>query len=78
VGQRAERLRSLLGDEARTLPELALRFCLAPDEVSTVIPGMRTADHARANVAVADGRKLSAGLRSRLAEHAWERNWYGN
>ncbi len=62
--------------EARTLAELALRFCLSQPEVATVIPGMRRAEHARANAAVSDGRALSPDLLARLADHAWEKNWY--
>jgi aryl-alcohol dehydrogenase-like predicted oxidoreductase len=73
---RADALRVLLGDEATSLAELALRFCLSRPEVSTVIPGMRRAEHARANAAVADGRALSPALLARLDEHAWEKNWY--
>jgi aryl-alcohol dehydrogenase-like predicted oxidoreductase len=76
VQQRACRLEELLGDEAATLPELALRFCLAHDSVSTVIPGMRTVRHVESNVAVSDGRRLSPGLREKLRAHAWERNFY--
>jgi aryl-alcohol dehydrogenase-like predicted oxidoreductase len=69
-------LRQLLGSEARTLPELALRYCLAHPAVSTVIPGMRTRAHVRANCAVSDGRHLSDGLLAELAQHAWLRNFY--
>ncbi len=78
--QEAERhaaaLAELLGEEAATLPELALRFTLSRPEVSTVIPGMRRAKHVNANASVADGRPLSRALLSRLATHAWEKNWY--
>lgn len=73
---RAGRLRALLGDEAATLAELALRFCLSRPEVSTVIPGARRPEHARANMSAADGRPLSPALLARLAEHAWDKNWY--
>lgn len=74
---RAAALKPLLGQEAATLPELALRFCLSNPAVSTVIPGMRREEHARANAAVSDGRLLSRHMLERLAEHAWEKNWYG-
>ena len=60
----------------RTLPELALRFCLSNYDVSTVIPGMRHAEHARRNAAVSDGRHLSDALRDTLRGHAWNKNWY--
>ncbi len=76
AARRAEALAALLGEEAATLPELALRFCLAREEVSTVIPGMRRAAHVRANAAVSDGLTLSAGMLRRLEAHAWAKNWY--
>jgi aryl-alcohol dehydrogenase-like predicted oxidoreductase len=76
VARRADALAALLGDEAETLPELALRFVLSRPEVSTVIPGMRRPEHAKANAAVSDGRALSPALLAHLASHAWDRNWY--
>jgi aryl-alcohol dehydrogenase-like predicted oxidoreductase len=78
AARRAAALRGLLGDEAHSLPELALRFCLTRPEVSTVIPGMRRPEHARANAAVSDGHRLSPGLLRLLAQHAWDKNWYGD
>jgi len=76
VHERAEALKTLLGEEAATLPELALRFCLSHQAVSTVIPGMRRLATAEANAAVSDGRRLSAGLREKLGAQAWPRNFY--
>lgn len=76
VAHRVDRLRPLLGDEARTLAELALRFSLSRPEVSTVIAGMRKVEHVRSNVAVADGRRLTGRLLEELAGHAWDKNWY--
>ena len=58
-----------------TLPELALRFILANPDVSTVIPGMRKATHVEANLAVADGRALSASAMARLRDHRWVRTY---
>jgi len=75
---RSDALKELLGGEAGSLPELALRFILSRREVSTVIPGMRRAANARANAAVSDGRALSPALLRRLESHAWEKNWYGD
>jgi len=69
-------LTKLLGAEAATLPELALRYCLAHPAVSTVIPGMRTRTHARANCSWSDGRRLSDALVASLTAHAWARNFY--
>jgi aryl-alcohol dehydrogenase-like predicted oxidoreductase len=76
VQERVEALRPLLGPEAATLPELALRFCLSHDAVSTVIPGMRRVSSVEANVAAGDGRRLSPPLLEALGRHAWPRNFY--
>jgi aryl-alcohol dehydrogenase-like predicted oxidoreductase len=76
VFRRANDLRTLLGREAATLPELALRFCLHTSAVSTVIPGMRSAKNVRVNCSVSDGTKLSDALVARLRRHAWTKNYY--
>ncbi|MEW6542798.1 MAG: aldo/keto reductase [Nitrospirota bacterium] len=76
VAARAAKLTPLLGAEAKTLPELALRYCLAQPAVSTVIPGMRTKKHVQANCSVSDGRRLSEGLLASLGRHVWLRNFY--
>jgi aryl-alcohol dehydrogenase-like predicted oxidoreductase len=76
VAERVERLKLLLDDEARTLPELALRFCLHPPAVSTVIPGMRTTVNVEHNCAVSDGKALAPGMIARLRQHAWDKNFY--
>ncbi len=73
VFDRVEKLKGLLGSEAATLAELALRFTLHPDAVSTVIPGMRTSKHVTANLSYSDGRKLSAELLAQLRPFAWDR-----
>ena len=76
VAARVEKLRPLLLREASSLTEGALRFCLSHPALSTVIPGMRTPEHARANCAVSDGRLLSPELLEELQAHAWPRNFY--
>ncbi len=76
VWDRVLRLRKLLEPEARSLPELALRFCLASDAVSTVIPGMRKVANVDANTSVSDGRRLTPQLKKTLRGHAWERDFY--
>lgn len=73
VFDRVEKLKTLLGTEAATLPELALRFTLSHDAVSTVIPGMRTIKHVESNIACSDGRKLSPELLEQLKAFAWDR-----
>ena len=74
--KRTDELKKLLGNEAGTLTELALKYILSFDEVSTVIPGMRRISHVESNTSVSDGRKLSAELLENLKKHAWERNFY--
>jgi aryl-alcohol dehydrogenase-like predicted oxidoreductase len=76
VEDRVKKLGQFLGREASTLPELALRFSLNSDAVSTVIPGMRSVTHVESNCAVSDGRKLSGELVTGLRQHQWERNFY--
>jgi aryl-alcohol dehydrogenase-like predicted oxidoreductase len=77
VAARISKLEPVLLREARTLADGALRFCLSHDAVSTVIPGMRTPEHARANCAASDGRRLTPGLLAELKQHEWNRSFYG-
>ena len=70
--ERVEALRPLL-PEGMELPELALRFILAEPAVSTVIPGMRTLPHVRANLGASDAGALPPGLQERLRAHRWDR-----
>jgi aryl-alcohol dehydrogenase-like predicted oxidoreductase len=76
VAVRVEPLRKMLGSESKTLPELALRYCLAHSAVGTVIPGMRTSRHVTSNCSVSDGRRLSESLIGTLKQHAWKKNFY--
>jgi len=55
------------------LPELALRFILSHGAVSTIIPGMRKANHVRSNIAVSDLGTLSDGMIDSLRAHRWVR-----
>jgi aryl-alcohol dehydrogenase-like predicted oxidoreductase len=76
VAERTDKLKKLLGKEADTLAELALRFCLHHPAVSTVIPGMRSVSNVEANCSCSDGRKLTESLLAELREHTWERDFY--
>jgi aryl-alcohol dehydrogenase-like predicted oxidoreductase len=58
------------------LPTLALRFCLTPSAVSTVIPGMRDARHVIANVAASDAGPLPPEMLAKLRPHRWVRNYW--
>ena len=74
--KRTSNLKNLLGKEADSIPELALRYILSFEEISSVIPGMRKLEHVESNVAISDGRKLSAGMMNELKKQVWERNFY--
>jgi aryl-alcohol dehydrogenase-like predicted oxidoreductase len=70
--ERVERLKAIL-PAATTLPEMALRFILANPVVSTVIVGMRKAEHVRTNLALSDMQPLDPALISELRKHRWVR-----
>ena len=76
VRKHVQELETLLGGEARTLPELALKFCLHHPAVSAVIPGMRSVKHVEANLAVSDQTPLSEEMIRKLGEHRWDKNFY--
>ena len=67
-----------LGIEADQIAEVALRYVLSRDAVSTVIAGMRTVRNVERNAAVGDGRGLSAAQQAIVARHRWERNFYSS
>ncbi len=58
------------------LPELALRFTLVPDVVSTVIPGMRSIPHVESNIAAGDAGLLTPDQIEILRAHRWVHDWY--
>src|SRR5215203_5408621 len=70
--ERADRLRKLVPD-GTTMPEMALRFILSENAVSTTIPGMRKAAHVRSNIAASDAGPLPETLIKELRGHRWER-----
>ena len=56
-----------------TIPELSLRFILADERVSAVIPGMRSIEHVRANIAASDAPPLEREVHDRMRAHRWDR-----
>jgi aryl-alcohol dehydrogenase-like predicted oxidoreductase len=54
------------------LAELALRFTVSHPAVTTVIPGIRNVEQARANIACGDGATLTRDELARLAAHEWD------
>jgi aryl-alcohol dehydrogenase-like predicted oxidoreductase len=73
--QTMDRIDALREDVPRgmSMPELALRFILADDRVSTVIPGMRSVAHVRSNIAAGDGAPLQPEVLERMRAHRWDR-----
>jgi aryl-alcohol dehydrogenase-like predicted oxidoreductase len=76
VFERVQALSFLLHDGVTNIAEAALRFTLSHPAVSTVIPGMRSPKRVDANVAVSDGKLLSASDLEKLKAHAWQRDFY--
>jgi aryl-alcohol dehydrogenase-like predicted oxidoreductase len=72
--ERADRLRPLL-PQGSSLPDLALRFILHHEAVSTTIPGMRRLAHVERNLAAAGAPPLGPELIAELRGHRWERDW---
>ena len=69
---RAEQLRPLV-PPGMTMPELALRWILEDDRVSTIIPGMRKVRNVEANLGTSDGVRLEPALMASLKSHRWDR-----
>jgi aryl-alcohol dehydrogenase-like predicted oxidoreductase len=65
-----------LGIGRDQVAEVALRYVLSQEAVSTVIAGMRTIRHVERNAAVGDGQGLTAEQVAVLAKHRWEKNFY--
>lgn len=59
--------------DGMTLPEMALRFILTEQTVSTIIPGMRKTRNVEANIAASDAGPLPGDLLGRLRDHRWVR-----
>lgn len=69
------RVDALAGDlpAGVAMPDAALRFILANEDVATVIPGMRQARHVEANAAASTAGPLSTAEVGKLRKHRWER-----
>ena len=56
-----------------TMAEMALRFILCNDQVSTTIPGMRKTRNVLANLQASDSQRLDKNLLKELKDHRWDR-----
>jgi len=70
--ERAEALKPIV-PEGMSMPEMALRFILSNQAVSTIIPGMRKTSHVDANIATSDAGPLPDDLLGQLRKHRWNR-----
>jgi aryl-alcohol dehydrogenase-like predicted oxidoreductase len=76
--ERTRRIMDEFAGSGYSMPQLALKFALKHEAVSTVIPGIRNRDQALQNTAVSDLGDLSEEQLLRLRDHAWNRAfWYG-
>lgn len=75
LGPTIDRVDALRADvpNGMTMPDLALRFILSNDTVSTIIPGMRSVPHVHSNIATSDAGPLDAGTLQRMRAHRWDR-----
>jgi aryl-alcohol dehydrogenase-like predicted oxidoreductase len=72
VKQRVDEVKAIVGGAARSIAEGALRFVLANDAVSTVIPGARNARQVELNVAATEAAlppDVVQKLRARLGDY---------
>ncbi len=76
VWKRLQHLMTDVGISLEALPDFALRFCISHPAVSTVIPGMRTPEHVRSNVAASERGVLPEEVLERIHRHHWQRNFY--
>ena len=67
--------RDLQGVEG-SLPEIALRYCLSHNAVSTVIPGMRKVRTVESSCSVSDPGALPDDLLAKLQKHAWVKDFH--
>jgi aryl-alcohol dehydrogenase-like predicted oxidoreductase len=75
--RRVEQIKADLAGSGYSVPQAALKFILAHDAVSTVIPGIRNIDQAQANTAVSDLPPMPPELVRKLHRHNWRRGfWY--
>lgn len=76
--RRTEKIKEEFKGSGYSMPELALKFALTHEAVSTVIPGIRNRSQAKMNIAVSELPELSEEQVLRLREHSWNRGfWYG-
>jgi aryl-alcohol dehydrogenase-like predicted oxidoreductase len=74
--RRVEALKADVAPFYPSLAEAAMRFVLAHDAVSLLIPGMQTPEEVDMNIRYSDGAAFPKALMDRVPHHAWVRNFY--
>lgn len=71
------RVDALAGDlpSGVPMPDAALRFILANEDVAAVIPGMRQVRHVEANAAASKAGPLGSDEVAKLRSHRWDRGY---
>ncbi len=59
-----------------SLAEAAMRYVLAHDAVSVLIPGMKTPEEVDMNIRYSDGAAFPSDLLAKMPNHSWVRNFY--
>ncbi|MGD2049512.1 MAG: aldo/keto reductase, partial [Chloroflexota bacterium] len=70
--ERADTIKPLVPEDM-TMAEMALRFILNNQTVSTIIPGMRKVRHVEANMAASEAGPLPEELHQKLRPFRWDR-----
>ncbi|MBN8630133.1 MAG: aldo/keto reductase [Rhodobacterales bacterium] len=73
---RVDALKAEVAPYYATLAEAAMRYVLAHEAVSLLIPGMKTPEEVDLNIRYSDGAQFPQELLDRLPRHAWVRNFY--
>ncbi len=76
VWERVLRIKETAKDAAESLPEIALRFVIGFEAVTSVIPGMRKENHLLDNVRSVEKGPLPEHIIEALGQQRWIRNFY--
>lgn len=72
--ERVEKIKEEIKDTNLSIIQVAIKFILAQQAISTVIPGIRNARQAKENTAISDLPPLSKELIEKLQKHYWLHN----
>ncbi|MBX2976805.1 MAG: aldo/keto reductase [Ignavibacteriaceae bacterium] len=76
VEKRVAKIQKEIQLETSTIAEAALRYLVSFNEVTTIIPGMRSEKNLLANINSILKGGLSPELLEQLKSHRWEKNYY--